>query len=222
MTTFAVPILSIRHLTHDVLEIRTEKPSGYLFVPGQATEVSINRDVWREIKRPFTFTSIPADNYLEFIIKIYPAHNGMTGQLTTLDMDDELIIGEPWGAISYRGAGLFIAGGAGITPFVSIFRQLKLYDQLPGNKLIFANKSQEDIILENELNTLLGSQVTHVLSNEIKDGYRSGFVSKEMIDANLSSISAHVYLCGPPVMMEAILLILTELGIDQSCITVEI
>jgi len=40
--------------------------------------------------------------------------------------EDELILHDVFGAISYMGEGVFIAGGAGITPFISIFRYLKL------------------------------------------------------------------------------------------------
>ena len=41
-----VKIESIKHVTHDVLQIRVEKPRGYSFTPGQATEVSVNKSGW--------------------------------------------------------------------------------------------------------------------------------------------------------------------------------
>lgn len=222
MRTFIVPVLSIKNLTHDVFEIRTEKPAGYLFEPGQATEVAINRDACREMSRPFTFTSVPSDNFLEFIIKVYPQHNGMTRQLTTLNNHETLIIGEPWGAISYKGTGLFIAGGAGITPFISIFRQLAREKKLSGNKLIFANKTHLDIILENELNTLLPNDIMHILSNDVRKGYVHGFVNAKMIEENRPDRTSKIYLCGPPPMMDAVMLILKEIGVNQDSITVEI
>ncbi|MES2006057.1 MAG: FAD-binding oxidoreductase [Bacteroidota bacterium] len=222
MKTYTVPILSIRKLTHDVLEIRTEKPDGYAFLPGQATELAINRKDWKGKKRPFTFTSIPTDGYLEFIIKMYPSHQGVTRELATLAVGDTLIIEEPWGAISYQGSGLFIAGGAGITPFISIFRQLTLDNKLVGNKLIFANKTHLDIILENELNALLEKNIVHVLSNDFREGYVQGFVTKTLIRENMVHASDNIYLCGPPIMMDAVMLILQQLDIDQTSITVEI
>jgi hypothetical protein len=43
-----VKIKSLTHVTHDVLQITTEKPSGYTFTPGQATDVSINKEGWKE------------------------------------------------------------------------------------------------------------------------------------------------------------------------------
>ena len=53
-----VPIQSIKNVTHNVRQYRVQKPENYEFVPGQATEVSINKEGWKEEKRPFTFTSL--------------------------------------------------------------------------------------------------------------------------------------------------------------------
>jgi hypothetical protein len=74
-----------------VLQIITEKPKQYNFTPGQATEVSINKPDWKEKKNPFTFTCLPENNFLEFNIKTYPAHKGVTNELLTLKKADELM-----------------------------------------------------------------------------------------------------------------------------------
>ena len=41
-----VRVLEVEKLTHDVLGIKIEKPAGYTFIPGQATEVTINDKDW--------------------------------------------------------------------------------------------------------------------------------------------------------------------------------
>jgi predicted ferric reductase len=50
-------------------------------------------------------------------------------ELGKLKHGDELII-RVWGAIEYKGEGVFIAGGAGVTPFIAILRQLELMIKL--------------------------------------------------------------------------------------------
>ena len=65
-------------------QIVTEKPEEYNFTPGQATEVSINKPDWNEKKNPFTFTCLPENDFLEFSIKTYPAHKGVTNELLKL------------------------------------------------------------------------------------------------------------------------------------------
>jgi ferredoxin-NADP reductase len=71
MMAETLQILDIHQITHDVKRFTLEKPNVYTFTPGQATEVSIDKKGWREEKRPFTFTSLPEDENLEFTIKIY-------------------------------------------------------------------------------------------------------------------------------------------------------
>ena len=55
MEQHRVKIKSIEKVTHDVLQIVTAKPPGYTFTPGQATEVSINKNGWKDKKKAFYF-----------------------------------------------------------------------------------------------------------------------------------------------------------------------
>ena len=176
-----VKIRAIESLTHDVLQIRTEKPKNINYLPGMAADVSINKLGWENKLRAFTFTSLPENNFLEFVIKTYSDHNGVTKELNNLKIGDELIIGDVFGNIKYKGEGLFIAGGTGITPFIAIFKKLKNENILCNNILLFANKTKADIILEKQLSVWLGDNAIHVLSTEKTEGYEHGYISKEMI-----------------------------------------
>jgi len=216
-----VKIKSTELITHDVLKIITEKPPHYNFTPGQATEVSINKPEWKEKKNPFTFTCLPEDDFLEFNIKTYPEHKGATNELLKLRKEDELILHDVFGAISYMGEGVFIAGGAGITPFISIFRYLKSKNVIGENKLIFANKTKKDIILEQEFKDLLGRNFINILSDEKADGYAYGQITENFLKANMDVSVKNVYVCGPPPLMEAIQKQLLKLEISESFIITE-
>jgi predicted ferric reductase len=216
-----VKIKSTDLITHDVLKIITDKPPHYNFTPGQATEVSINKPEWKEKKNPFTFTCLPEDDFLEFNIKTYPEHKGATNELLKLRKEDELILHDVFGAISYMGEGVFIAGGAGITPFISIFRYLKSKNVIGENKLIFANKTKKDIILEQEFKDLLGRNFINILSDEKADGYAYGQITENFLKANMDVSVKNVYVCGPPPMMEAIQKQLSKLEIPESFIITE-
>src|SRR5687767_12650599 len=135
MVEHVITIKAIDQVTHDVKRFQCGKPADYDFLPGQATEVSINQEEWLHEKRPFTFTSLNESPDLGFVIKIYKDHPGVTNALDTLKPGDELIVRDVWGAIAYKGPGYFIAGGAGITPFIAILRQLKKDNKLDGNRL---------------------------------------------------------------------------------------
>ena len=221
MEKYIVKIKYIKNVTHDVLQIVTTKPDIYSFSPGQATELSINKAGWKSKKRPFTFTSLPQDSYLEFTIKTYPSHEGVTNELLKLKKDDELILHEVFGYISYKGEGIFIAGGAGVTPFISIFRHLKSINKIGNNKLIFANKTKEDIILEGEFKELLGNNFINILSQEKRVGYEYGQIDEKFIKNNQKGTNELFYICGPPPMMEAIEKYLLVLNVKEDRIIKE-
>jgi len=167
MDKHIVKVLRTDFVTHNVKRFVLEKPAGYTFIPGQATDVAINKPGLETELRPFTLTSLNEWDHLEFIIKIYTGHNGVTEKLAAINTGDELIIHEVFGTIAYKGPGIFIAGGAGITPFIAILRQLKVENKLAGNTLLFANRTDNDIILKDELNELLGDNFINVLEKPL-------------------------------------------------------
>src|SRR5205085_7805378 len=160
-------------------------------------------------------------NHLEFTIKTYPDHNGVTNELLQLKENDELILHEVFGTIGYKGEGVFIAGGAGITPFISIFKQLERTNQIGNNKLVFANKTKADIILEQYFRELLGNNFINILSDEIIDGYPHGHITKDFLSEHIHNYSQQFYICGPDPMMDAVEKALTSLQVDSNSIVKE-
>lgn len=216
-----VKIKSIKKVTHDVLQIVTEKPPAYTFISGQATDVSINNTDWKDEKRPFTFTCLPKNDYIEFTIKTYPSHKSVTNELLQLKINDELILHDVFGDIAYKKEGVFIAGGAGVTPFISIFRYLQSKNEVANNKLIFANKTKADIILEEEFKSLLGENFINVLSDENINGYANGYITEDFLQANIGDFNKFFYVCGPPPMMDAIEKMLAKRHVNEKLIIKE-
>lgn len=222
-----VKILDIDSVTHDVKRFTIEKLKGFKFTPGQATEVSINKPDWLDKKRPFTFTSLNSDPNLEFIIKGYPLkeypnHTGVTEAIHKLEKGDELIINEPWGTINYNGKGVFIAGGAGITPFVAIFRQLVKDGEIFGNKLLFSNKTKKDIILEDELKSAFADDdLILTLTRKEEGGYEKGRVDEKFLQKHVDNFSQNFYICGPKVMVGDLKKTLSNLGASVDSIVFE-
>lgn len=216
-----VKIISIEHLTHDVLRIVAEKSKELKFIAGQAVDISLPKQGWEQELRAFTFTSLPEEDCIEFTIKTYPAHNGVTQQLLSSAKGDELIIHDVFGDISYKGEGIFIAGGAGVTPFVAILKQLEKNNQLGNNKLLFANKTKADIISEDKFQKLLGDNFINILSDEQHTGYEHGYITSDLIKKHITDQTKYFYLCGPGPMMQAIEKQLSSLGISDAFIVKE-
>lgn len=218
---YNVKIIEIGNITHDVKRFILEKPEGYTFEPGQATALSIKKQGLENEKRPFTFTSLNNDEHLELIIKIYDEHNGVTKELGKLQKSDELIIGEPWGALNYKGPGYFIAGGAGITPFIAIFRDLDRKNKLKGNTLFFSNKTEKDIILKDDFQKMLGDDFINVITDEKTDKYLHQFIDKDFLKEHIDDFSMNFYVCGPPKMTDDITKALEDLGAKTDSLVFE-
>ena len=216
-----VKIFSIDRVTHNVRRIRYQKPDSYSFTPGQATDVSINRAGWENELRPFTFTCLTDESFLEFTIKIYQDHKGVTNEIGKLKPGDEFIIRDVWGAIEYKGPGYFIAGGAGITPFLAILRYLRKENKLEGNTLFFSNKTSKDIILEKELTAMLGKKAIYLLTQENNTKYHHGYIDEQFLKSNIEDFKKHFYVCGPEKMIEDISSILIKLGASPDTVVFE-
>jgi ferredoxin-NADP reductase len=197
MEKYIVKIIKTEYITHDVKRFVVEKPSGYKFIPGQATDLAINDPAWIKEERPFTFTGLNHWDNLEFIIKIYRDHNGVTKQLEKLKPGDSFVIGDPWGAITYKGKGFFIAGGAGITPFIAILRQLHYEKKIEGNSLIFSNKYADDIILDDELTTMLSTNYYKLLTRQQVIGFLDRRINEALLIKIIKDFDQYFYVCGP-------------------------
>ncbi|MFN0265204.1 FAD-binding oxidoreductase [Tepidamorphus sp. 3E244] len=207
--------------THDVRRIKLEKPESYEFTPGQATEVAIDKEGWRDEKRPFTFTSLNEWPYLEFHIKVYPGHDGVTEQIGKLQPGDHLLLDDPWGTIEYKGKGSFIAGGAGVTPFIAILRQLNENGELAGNKLLFSNTSERDIILREEFEAMDGLDCVFTVTDQDDADVLTDRIDRGFLKAHATETDSNFYVCGPDKMVEDISKTLRDMGADPDGITFE-
>lgn len=184
-------------------------------MPGQATDISVILPNQKELRGPFTFTSLNDWDTLEFTIKIYVNHNGLTNELGKLKVGDELVLHDVFGAINYKGERVFIAGGARITPFIAIFRQLQNEKRLGKNKLIFSNRTSKDIILKDEFEEMLGSNFINTLTDEKIRGYDNALIDGDYLKEKISDLSKYFYVCGPSTMTEIVRKSLKKLGADE-------
>ncbi|KKC37845.1 flavodoxin reductase [Devosia epidermidihirudinis] len=217
----SVQILKTKMVTHNVRHYRVEKPKNFRFGPGQATEVSLDKDGWRDEKRPFTFTSLPDEPTLEFTIKSYRDHPGMTNALWGCEAGDHLLLRDAWGTIQYKGVGTFIAGGAGVTPFIAILRQLNAHGGLRGNRLIVSNQTEADIILCDEFEAMDGLETLWTVTNDPKSKLLQQRIDIDFLKAHIADFNQHFYLCGPDAMVKDLRDALQQLGADVSSVTWE-
>ena len=217
---YSIRLLMSQFVTHDVKRFIVSKPEGFSFVPGQGVELAIDRPGLSEAGRPFTPTGLAEEGVLEFTIKAYP-HAGVTQALHQLAPGAELRMTEPFGTIRYQGPGVFIAGGAGITPFLAILRDLARRGEMDGQTLIFSNKTPRDVICEKELRHVLGDRCVLTCTAAAVPGYEHRRVDRAFLEEKIADFTQRFYVCGPPPFMDAVNGALAELGVRAESLVFE-
>ncbi|SRX52571.1 FAD-binding oxidoreductase [Aequorivita sp. CIP111184] len=213
-------ILNTYFITHNVKRFVLEKPPEFTYTPGQSAHISINLPNWKDQIRPFTFTSLQHWDHLEFIVKIYEDHKGVTSQMGRLSTGDELLLHDVYGTIKYKGPGIFIAGGTGITPFIAIFRALFESGNLRNLALLYSNKTKEDIILDDELTNMLGPAYRNVFTQEGVIGFRERRIDRKFLIETIGDFNSRFYVCGPKKFTEEICEALVSLGANPEFLIV--
>lgn len=221
MKEYIVKILEANFITRDVKRFVVEKPEGYVFVPGQATDVSINLPEWKDKMRTFTFTGLNKWDHLEFMVKIYKQNHGVTDMLGRVNAGAELIIREPFGAIQYNGPGIFIAGGSGVTPFIAIFRELYNEKKLKGNRLIYSNKTSADVIIGDELKKMLKNDFIYTFTREGTVGFMIKRIDRDFLIEYIADFGQNFYLCGSEIFVKEISALLLDLGAKAELLIAE-
>jgi ferredoxin-NADP reductase len=218
---YTVTLLMSEFVTHDVKRFIVSMPEDFRFRPGQGVELAVGGRPDQAQGRPFTPTSLPDDRVLEFTIKGYPEHAGVTRDLHALPVGSELLMSEPFGTITYQGPGVFIAAGAGVTPFIAILRDLARKAQLAGHGLIFSNKTPGDVICEKEFRHYLGERCTLTCTRSSSPDCASGHIDQNYLTNRIQDFSQHFYVCGPPGFVEAVNGALQSLGANSEALVYE-
>ncbi len=219
--TLATTLLMTGFVTHDTRRFVLTRPEGFTFEPGQGVELGIERDPWRGQGRPFTPTSLPGDRALELMVKRYPDGDGFTVALHGLAAGAPLTLSDPFGTLAYRGPGVFIAAGAGITPFLAILRRLAQDNDLAGHSLFFSNKTEDDLICGQELSHYLGARGLFTFTRGHSSCNEGRRIDAGYLRGPIDDLDHHFYVCGPRGFVAAVSDALLALGVDADRLVYE-
>ena len=213
--TYSVKLLKKDKLTHDVIGLTLERPVNYAFSPGQFLDLTLEQPGKPGEKAPFSFTGLNSDPHLHVALKIHPDTDDINAHIKRLDEGVMVQISDPKNEVVYRGPGVFIAGGTGITPFMAIFRQLDKDGELDGNLLLFANKRGEDICFEGELHHMFGTDVISILAFEDRPRNAAGQIDVGFINKHVKDLDQPFYVCGPEPFVSSVADVLKEVGVED-------
>lgn len=214
--------------TH-TLALEPVRHGGFRFAPGQFAWVKLARSPFTLEEHPLSFTSsAERPDRLEFGIK---ALGDFSSGIADVAPGTRAYLDGPHGAFTperYNSAAyVFIAGGIGITPFMSMLRTMADRGDRRPVTLIYAEKEWDAVAYREEIEKLAGQlelDVVYVLENP-PDGWEGerGLVTPDLLDRRLPADKlrrAHM-ICGPPAMMDKVRAALLDRGVPQAEIQFE-
>ena len=179
-------------------------------------------------RHPFTVANAPNKNELRFTVKMT---GNFTKALSELKTDDEVIVEGPFGVFTVNELEknlVFIAGGVGITPFMSIIEDKLQKNNSQKITLLYSSKTVGDIILKDRLDAIKADwfKKAYVITNENIDpnmeSFESGRINLAVIKKYVENVENSLfYICGPESMKNNVEIILHNLGVKKDMIIVE-
>ena len=203
--------------TEVVLKAQNE---GIDFKPGQFAFIEVQGKGWNE-PHPFTISSAPTANHLRFTIKV-------SGDWTrkvrdALEVGTEVLVRGPYGRFDSAIAGknqVWIAGGIGVTPFLSTIRAMDKGDNR-NITFVYATRNKDEALFLDEIQTQandLGNfRVISLLSDE--GNFANIDVLKDTLDKALKEYD--YFMCGPKPMVDGLMKDLKKSGVQRRRIHTE-
>jgi len=212
-----------------------EKPSGYEFRAGQAADLTLVNPPVTDAEgntRTFSIASPPCEEVLSFATRM--RDTAFKRALKTVPLGTEVKIEPATGSFTlHKNAAkpaVFLAGGIGITPFLSIIRQAA-QERLPHRLVLFySNRRPEDTAFLESLraeekanpNFRLVATMTEMSRSKQEWKGETGFINRDMLGRYLENLQGPIYYAaGPPALVAAMRALLVEAAVDEDDIRTE-
>lgn len=235
MSMHASKLLAREPLAQGTIAFHFEKPAGFDFQPGQAIDLVFPGSPTAEVQSArHTFSIVSAPCEIDLVIATRMRDSVFKRTLGALPIGAGIAIEGPFGELTLDAhrarAAVFVAGGIGVTPFISIVRQAA-HDGSPQRLvLLYSNRRPEDAAFLAELQELerryphfrLVAMMTQMIhSTQVWSGKR-GPIDEALIQDAVSGLDRPIcYLAGPPAMVEAMRLTLDDAGVKDGDIRSE-
>ncbi len=204
--------------------LESKKHPRFQFQPGQFAWITIWDSPFRDHEHPFSISSSAhQDSELTFTIKEL---GGFTSKIKNISVGQRVYVDGPFGSFSIDRHPMakeyvFIAGGIGITPVMSMLRTMSDRGDTRPVTLLYANKILETATFLEEIEKLPGKlnlKVIHVIEKPVEgwageSGFINGDVLRRHLPAEVKPNHTEIFVCGPAPMMNAVENALIELGI---------
>lgn len=207
-------IVENREETRDAHTLIIEKPKDFDFSPGQYVLLQTTVDA-RPLRRSYTIASAPHQEHIHITIRTQP-QGRVSPTLAQLKKDDTIGVLGPVGDFM-RGDedhSVFVAAGAGITPFISMLRSDAHNNKQRKTTILYTNKTLAQELYSQELREHAKKPHVHLyqtLTREEDPAREHGRISEKQLLEYLDTNSVF-YLCGSNTMVRSLTKKLLEIG----------
>lgn len=205
-----------------------EKPAGFAFAPTQFTFLSLETDHGIE-RRPMSIASSPTRPNLEYAVRV--SDSEFKRAFASLRPGDTVGVNGPFGSFLLREErpAVLLAGGIGITPLKGMAEYAADKRLRVPVRLVYSNRSVEEAAYSAELQVLQERnplfRVIHTLTGEAPEGW-SGSLGRiatgHLADATLGLDRPVYYVCGKSEMVADTLRLLSQSGVPETDMVVEV
>ena len=218
-------LIKVKEITKNTKEFIFKKPADMQFHAGQYLEWTLphKKPDSRGIRRYFTIASAPHESTLRMAVRFSDRGSTYKQALQKLKPGDHIIGSQRAGDFllpnNTKTKLAFVAGGIGITPFLSHFSHIKQQNIPRDIVLFYCNNTYKDIAYQEILTSLADSgwcKVVHVLAEEKRSGCMHGFLTEDSIKEHAPDYQERVwYLSGPSEMVRAYSLLLKNSKVSK-------
>lgn len=217
--SFPTMLRGVERLSDTSLAFTLDRPAGLAFLPGQYVNLGVPGT---EQRRSYSFSSAPGAGTLSFLVRDIPG-GLMSGWLRAADAGAAMEFTGPAGSFYLRDVTrpvLFLAGGTGLAPFLSMLGRLAEVGCTQPVRLVYGVTNDADLVgieaLEAYATRLPGFTYVTTVAAEGSAHLRKGYVTAHVEPAWLNGGDVDVYLCGPPPMVDAVRSWLTAQGVTPA------
>ena len=171
-------------------------------------------------------TTTKENGQLEFIIRVYPGGLFSAYLDSTLAIGDEPPVTGPFGVFTLRDSPadlVFVGGGAGMAPILSVLRSLAERDPARRSTFYYGARGRRDLSFDKELRALGEAMpafryvpaLSELGDDETWDG-EVGLITDVVRRHEKDLRKTDAYVCGPPPMVEAAIVLLDQLGVPEA------
>jgi benzoate/toluate 1,2-dioxygenase reductase subunit len=201
-----------------VLELDVDATAP-VFLPGQYVNIGVPGSGQH---RSYSFSSAPGESKVSFLIKKIPG-GVMSHWLEGARPGDKLDLQGPLGSFYLRDVQrplLFLAGGTGLAPFLSMLEVLARSDSQQKVHLIYGVTRDLDLVqveaIEAYAARLPNFSYATVVADAASNHPRKGWVTQHIPANALNGGDVDVYLCGPPPMVDAVRKYFDDAGVKPN------